>query len=68
MPNPIDMRLGPSRSSAVPNRNRLVSTWSANTAISDIPKITHVVGCTYAATMPSMNSATRAPQDLRPGT
>jgi hypothetical protein len=68
IPKPIAMRLGPSRSSARPMRNRLVAACSANAPRSEAPKITHVVGCTYVATMPSRNIAARAPQDVRPGT
>ena len=67
MPEPVAINDGPSSFSAGPRWKRLVSTRSPNTAISEAPKITHVVGCVYAATMPSTNSAVLAPHDVRPG-
>jgi hypothetical protein len=67
IPNPVAMSDGPSSFNAGPRWKRLVSTRSPNTAINEKPKTMHVVGCVYAATIPSRNSATRAPQDVRPG-
>ncbi len=45
IPKPVAIREGPSSFSAGPRWNRLVSTRSPNTPISDAPKITQVVGC-----------------------
>ena len=64
IPNPTDISDGPSSFSGGPRWNRLVSRRSPNTAISEKPKITHVVGCVNAAAMPTRNIALRAPQEV----
>ena len=67
IPNPTDISEGPSSFSGGPRWNRLVSSRRPNTAISEKPKITQVVGCVNAAAMPIRNIAVRAPQDVLAG-
>jgi hypothetical protein len=67
IPNPTDISDGPSSFSGGPRWNRLVSRRSPNTAISEKPKITHVVGCVNAAAMPTRNIALRAPHEVLAG-
>ena len=67
IPKPTDIRDGPSSFSGGPRWNRLVSRRSPNTAISEKPKITQVVGCVNAAAMPIRNIAVRAPHEVLAG-
>ena len=68
IPKPTDISEGPSSFSGGPRWNRLVSSRRPNTAISEKPKITQVVGWVNAAATPSRNIAVRAPHDVRAGT
>ncbi len=68
IPNPTDISDGPNSLSGGPRWNRLVSNRRPNTAISEKPKITQVVGCVNAAATPIRNIAVRAPHDVRAGT
>ena len=67
IPNPTDISDGPSSFRGGPRWNRLVSSRRPNTAISEKPKITHVVGCVNAAAMPIRNIALRAPHEVLAG-
>jgi hypothetical protein len=68
IPKPTDINDGPSSLSGGPRWNRLVSNRRPNTAISEKPKMTQVVGCVNAAAMPNRNIAVLAPHDVRAGT
>ena len=68
IPKPTDINDGPSSLSGGPRWNRLVNNRRPNTAISEKPKMTQVVGCVNAAATPNRNIAVRAPHDVRAGT
>ena len=65
MPTPTESSIGPSALRASPTLNRLVTTWSTNTARSVMPKSTQVVGCVNAAAIPIKKSAVLAPHEVR---
>ena len=65
IPKPVESSSGPSDRIAEPSRNRLVTRCVPQTAISDMPNRTQVVGCVNAAAIPIRKIATRAPHEVR---